>query len=82
MSALKSVFAGGVSCLALVVSSYSAFAQDGVEEMIVTESRREESLQKVPLTATAISAETLERANVTNVREVGKLAPALFIGTG
>jgi iron complex outermembrane recepter protein len=47
-----------------------ASAAGGLEEIVVTATRREQSLQDVPLAVTAISAESLSRANVTNLGDL------------
>ncbi|MDE2436413.1 MAG: TonB-dependent receptor [Sphingomonadales bacterium] len=52
-----------------------------IKEIIVTAQRREESLQKVPVAVTAISAQQLEDLRVTSVRSLGGLAPSLEINS-
>lgn len=52
----------------------------GVEEIVVTAQRRRESLQDVPLSVTALSAETLKNANITDVTRLEQLTPGLRIG--
>ena len=52
-----------------------------VQEIIVTAQRRAESLQKVPVAVTAISAAQLESLRVTSVRNLAGLAPSLQINT-
>jgi len=44
-------------------------------EIIVTATRREESLQKVPVAVTAVSSQTLTTAGVENVRSLNLVAP-------
>jgi len=52
-------------------------ADSAVGEIIVTAQRRSENIQKVPIAITAADAETLERANVNSVSDLGTLAPSL-----
>ncbi len=66
-------------CTGLTLVS-PAFAQAqteataAVEEILVTATRREESLQEVPVAVTAISAEALDRAGVKDLRDLSTLA--------
>ncbi|MEM7221081.1 MAG: TonB-dependent receptor [Pseudomonadota bacterium] len=45
-----------------------------IEEVIVTATKREESAQDVPLAVTALSAETLDRAGVFDLRDLSTVA--------
>jgi iron complex outermembrane receptor protein len=47
------------------------------QTIVVTARKREENLQEVPLSITAITAENLERANVTDLRDVAALTPGM-----
>jgi iron complex outermembrane recepter protein len=47
----------------------------GIEEIIVTAQRREESIQDVPLSVQAFSGETLVEAGVNSVLDLPRLAP-------
>jgi iron complex outermembrane recepter protein len=51
----------------------------GSEEIIVTARKREESLQDVPVSATAISGETIEARGLASVRDIATLTPGLNI---
>lgn len=53
-----------------------------VDDIIVTARRREERLQDVPLAVTAVSTESLERANITTVSGLRTQAPSLVITPG
>jgi iron complex outermembrane receptor protein len=48
-------------------------------EIVVTAQKRSERLQDVPLTVSALSAENLQNAGVTNVQDLGLLVPGLVI---
>jgi iron complex outermembrane receptor protein len=54
-------------------------AATNLEEVLVTAERREQSLQDVPLAVDVASAATIERANITNVTDLGRLMPSLQI---
>ncbi|NLS25388.1 Vitamin B12 transporter BtuB [Sphingomonas sp. S2M10] len=51
-------------------------------EIIVTATRRNETVQDVPVAITAISPQLLENAGVDNVRDLEQLAPSLQSSTG
>jgi len=67
----------------LALSPSSAQAQAGaksvLEEVLVTARRREENLQEVPDTVVSIPSETIERANITMVRDVTARIPNVSI---
>src|SRR5689334_24693082 len=77
--------------LALSGASLSAQAADdpsatspesssgGLEEVVVTANKREESLQEVPLAVSAINKEALQAAGVTQFSDLGKVSPSLTI---
>lgn len=87
----------GIRTLALVGVSFlsmaaPAFAQDtaakdadevgvGSEEIVVSARRREESLQDVPLVVQAVTAETLDKLNIREFKDVASLVPGLQLGT-
>ena len=55
---------------------YAQSEQTGaLEEIIVTARKRSENLQVVPDTVVAFSAETIEQANMTMVRDVTSMIP-------
>jgi len=55
--------------------------EDGEEEIVVTARMREERLQDVPISVTAVTGETLENQQINSVREVAAVAPGLNITT-
>lgn len=56
-------------------------AESGDEEIVVTARKREERLQDVPISVTALSGDTLENQQVNSVREIAAIAPGLNINT-
>jgi iron complex outermembrane receptor protein len=53
----------------------------GVDEIIVTAEKREESLQRSALAVTALASHALERQQITDLKSVTTLIPNLQIGT-
>jgi outer membrane receptor protein involved in Fe transport len=66
--------------------SHVAGAQEstrGLEEIVVTATRREASVQDIPLSVTAMSSEMLEVQNIENVQDLTAAVPnVLFYGGG
>lgn len=54
----------------------------GANEIVVTATRRNETVQDVPIAITAIGPELLQNAGVENVRDLEQLAPSLQSSTG
>ncbi|NIJ18924.1 outer membrane receptor protein involved in Fe transport [Sphingomonas naasensis] len=55
---------------------------DSANDIVVTATRRNETVQEVPIAITAIGAELLQNAAVDNVRDLEQLAPSLQSSTG
>jgi len=53
----------------------------GLEEVIVTATRRDESLQKVPIMVTAFSDQVIQEAGIRNADDLAILTPSLTITT-
>lgn len=79
----KSSLLVSLSALALVPTVY---AQDteGVmlEEIVVTAQKREQNLQSVPASVTALSAEAIEAKGITQFENISQVAPGLTITQG
>src|SRR5688572_11589663 len=56
--------------------------QWGLEEIIVTARRREESLQDIPQTVNAVTAETVEKLNILRFDDVQAVVPGLSLSSG
>ena len=52
----------------------------GIEEIIVTARKREESLQDAPLTMTAISRDRIEKYDITSLERIAATTPNLYVG--
>lgn len=90
MRYLKYVGTTSVSAVALaMLGAQPAFAQDadtaqearsvGVQEIVVTAQKREESLQKVPVAVTAITADAIANARIENITDLRSIAPNLYV---
>lgn len=65
------------------VSGAQAQGGDGqlrIEEVLVTAQRREEDLQSVPLSVTALDQTVLEYNNATSLNDIMYLAPSVYFG--
>lgn len=80
----------GCASMAALAAPASAQAQAdddaGVDQIVVTAQRREQSGQDVPIALTALSGQDLADRGVTNVKDIERLTPSLEIertfGTG
>ncbi|MCP1471478.1 iron complex outermembrane receptor protein [Sphingobium sp. OAS761] len=52
-----------------------------LQEIVVTAQRRTENIQNVPISVTALSADTLDNARVTDIRNLSGLAPNVLINS-
>jgi len=50
-----------------------------LEEVIVTAAKREQTLQEIPIAVTVVAAETLERAQVHDIKDLQSLVPSLRV---
>jgi iron complex outermembrane recepter protein len=55
-------------------------AQTRLDEIVVTAQRREERLQDVPISVTALGAKQLTNSGITTTQDIATVAPALNIG--
>ena len=89
---LKNVKISGVALAALAVALFakpavaaesapSAVAEQPASEqdIIVTANRREESIQKVPISISAVSAQQLADSKIQNVNDLGQAVPSIRI---
>ncbi len=79
-----------VGSLAMVapvpVAAQEGADEGGLEEVVVTARRRDESLLDVPIAITALSAEQLDTYNLQDMEELSRMTPGMFYsdwgGTG
>jgi iron complex outermembrane receptor protein len=57
----------------------ASLTDDDIEEIIVTAQKRATSLQDVPFSVAALTAEDLEQSGATNIVEVARNVPGLYI---
>ncbi len=72
-----------LAAMLLTTPSYAQEAENdggGVEEIVVTAQRREQSIQDVALSVTAISGSSLEAAGVVDISKLDQLVPGLQLG--
>ena len=74
----------GVSLLATMVVGAQEAADDGLalEEIVVTARRAEETLQKVPLSITALGSKDIQAMGIARVEDVAALTPGFSFRNG
>jgi iron complex outermembrane recepter protein len=60
----------------------TASAQEGLEEIVVTATRREQNLQEVPISIVAITGAALEMRGLDSLEDVGQSVPNIVITGG
>lgn len=69
-------------CALFVTASLApilAFAQDGVADIVVTAQKREQNLQDVPVSITALSSDTIQSNRIRQVTDISAIAPNLTV---
>ena len=79
---LTALLATAASFALLVAPSPAHAQEDGlrIEEIVVTARKRDETLLKVPITVTVISAEDIALKAIDNLSDIVDFAPGLFYG--
>ena len=69
--------------LSIFTLPFSLFAQDsgGIEEVVVTAEKREQNLQDVPSSITAVSDTEIERGTYQNIFDLQTSVPSLVVGS-
>ena len=70
-------FLGALSIGIGVSQTNNLQAQDDVEEIIVTASKKEQNIQDVAMSVQAISSAELERKNIKSLEDIANLSPAV-----
>ncbi len=65
--------------VSLCVTAIGAEASDTLEEIIVTATKSERTLQDVPVAVTVTSAKTLERAHIQDILDLQSIVPSLRV---
>ena len=64
--------------IGLIFSFYDVYSQDNaVEEVIVTATKTEKTLQEVPVAVSVVTSETIEKANVMDIFDLKSVVPSL-----
>lgn len=75
----KSALFKGVS-LTLAIGAAPAYANEKViEEIVVTATKRQQTLQEVPVAVTVTSGETIERARILDIIDLQSVVPSLRV---
>ena len=75
------IFALLLTSAASPVLAQTAPKDTGLADIVVTAERREQSLQQVPISATVLNAEDLQRKGVGNLADIQQVAPSIAINT-
>ena len=71
----------GTAAIAVGTVGAAEMAQAQLDEIVVTATKRERSLQDIPVSVSAFSAEALDLAGVTNIQSLQTSVPGFFVGT-
>lgn len=78
---LGKIFAAVSAALAAGMSSYaSAQSTDGLEEIVVTAQKRQENMQEVPISVSAMTSSQIERAHAFTLEGLQGMVPNLQVG--
>ncbi len=77
--AIAAILSGGAAGLVHAASATDTEATEGIQEITVTAQRRTENMQNVPITITALTAETLGQLNVTTLNDYVKFLPNVTV---
>ncbi|HEX7856874.1 MAG TPA: TonB-dependent receptor [Sphingobium sp.] len=78
---LLSTILGAAAIVPAHAFAQAASTEGGLEEIVVTAQKREQSLQDVPIAITAVTANTLEVNRVASVSDLSGLAPGVIVRT-
>src|SRR5258708_35388450 len=84
---LRTLIVGVGACLASAASANDAtaaaepVASGGLEEIVVTATRREEGISKVPISMTALSQDALDQRGIRDLTELVRFTPGVSIDT-
>lgn len=76
----KSLLIKGMSLALIAAATTHAYAQERViEEVMVTATKRQQTLQEVPVAVTVTSGETIERARILDIIDLQSVVPSLRV---
>lgn len=73
---------GGIACLWLVTATAGAHAAEGLEEVIVTATRRAVDVQRVPAAISVVSAATIDDLSMSTIDDVAAQVPGVVVSRG
>ena len=78
------LLAGSATLAALlpIAAAAQSTSQTSLEEIVVTAQKREETLQRVPIAVTAITAQTIEENRIVRVENIARLVPNVTVAEG
>src|SRR5258708_7222255 len=65
-----------------VILAFPAFAEDQIEEVVVTAQKRTENIQEVPIAISAFGAVQLDQRGISSVSQLSNLAPNVNLDAG
>jgi iron complex outermembrane receptor protein len=80
-TAISAILVTALSIPAMAEDDAGAKSSDGVEEVIVTALKREQSIQEVPISISAYSGDFLDESGVKTLEDVARLAPNFYISS-
>lgn len=87
MICYRAILLAGVACATLATPGYAQEAEEGVSaaavtDIVVTARRKGESLQDVPQTVNAVSADTVQKLRINNASDIAQIVPGLSVEGG
>ena len=86
---MSTVYSGAAAALAAVWMTASGVhaqtgsaASDQIEEIVVTAQKREQNLQKIPISVTAVTGDSLQARGITDVSSFAAATSGLQLGQG
>ena len=79
LASVATVALCGISKPAFAQNEVAAESGTGLEEIVVTAQRREESLQRAAIAVSAVTGNTLTQQSITQATDISRLVPALQI---
>jgi len=76
---LKKSLPLSVSALIATLFTAPANSQEGFEEIVVTATKREQTLQEVPVAVSVTSADTIEKAQILDILDLQTVVPSLRV---
>jgi outer membrane receptor protein involved in Fe transport len=70
------------AAIAAVLLPHAEASAQGLEEIVVTAQRREQSLQDVPISVTAVTGESFAESGFADIEDMSSFVPNLFIRDG